>query len=64
MVTQHEMTIKSLENKLHEENLVHQSIIKHHIDEDQVRTPSFFLSLSLSLSTIFFHAVAGEKYKD
>ena len=40
------MTIKSLENKLHEENLVHQSIIKHHIDEDQVRTTSFFLSLS------------------
>jgi hypothetical protein len=42
----------------------HQSIIQHHIDEDQVRTTSFVLSLSPSLSTIFFHAVAGEKYKD
>lgn len=47
------MTIKSLENKLHEENLVHQSIIKHHIDEDLVRTTSFFLSLSPSRQSCF-----------
>ena len=47
LVLKHESTIKNLEVQLHDETLLHQSIVKHHSEETQACSKIILLHLSI-----------------
>lgn len=48
LVLKHESTIKNLEVQLHDETLLHQSIVKHHSEEIQAYSKSFAVHSNLN----------------